>query len=46
MNQVEKENKSDNKGESNDFEFDFAMCHGSYDNVFNEDKQPYFYCLL
>ena len=32
---------------ADDIEFDFAMCHGSYnDNVFNEDKQPYCYCLL
>ena len=22
-----------------DFEFDFAMCHGSYDEL-----EPYFYC--
>ena len=36
MNQVEKEN---------DFEFDFAMCHGSYDGV-NEDKKPYYCCIL
>ena len=43
MNKSEKEN--DNKTEEN-FEFDFAMCHGSYDNVFNEDKQPYYYCIL
>ena len=25
-----------------DFEFDFAMCHGS----FNEDKDSYYCCIL
>lgn len=43
MNKVENKNEKENdKCVEKDFEFDFEMCHGSY----NEDKQPYYCCIL